>query len=168
MGLVLSQNFQSWYDWKKYGSRNVHGNYNGMNLQGFDPLEFYDAYRARRVDNFKEHFAHMQTVVRFRIATRRSPDFVQRYPSLVTRPLPDGQLLGGWEVRVNEMGLPFALTPLTPMDTMSMSPESLQILEVNEELMRHYRCRSLAVRKNGDWRPGRDLQEVIQLVFGIR
>jgi len=168
MGVVLSNHFQSWYDWKKFGSRNQHGLYNGMNLLGFDPLEFFDAYRARRVDTFHEFFAHMQTAVRLRIATLRIPDFVQRYPSLLTQPLPANQLVGGWEVRINEMGLPFSFTALTPMEMMSQAPGAVRVLEVNEALLKQHRCQSLLVQKRGNWTPGRDLNEVLQLVFGLR
>lgn len=168
MGVVLSQNFESWYDWKKFGSRNMHGNYNGMNLVGFDPMEFFDEYRARRVDNFREFFAHMRTAVRLRVAMRGVPDYVRRYPSLMAKPLPDGQLVGGWEVRVNEMGVPFSFTPLTPMDLMNLGAGEVRLLEVDEDLLRHHRCKSLAVARRGEWRPGRDLQEVLQLVFGLR
>lgn len=168
IGVVLSQNFQSWYDFKKFGSRNLHGNYNGMNLAGIDPMEFFDDYRARRVDTFREFFAHMRTAVRFRVAGRMMPDYVRRYPSLMTRTIPEGQLVGGWEVRVNEMGVPFSLTPLTPMDLMNLSPGEVRIVEVNEDLIRRFRCKSLAVARRGEWKMGHDLQEVVQLLFGVR
>lgn len=168
MGVMLSRDFQSWYDWKKFGGRNQHGLYNGMNLLGFDPLEFFDAYRARRVDTFREYFAHMQTAVRLRIATQRIPEYVQRYPSLIAKPLSADQLVGGWEVRVNEMGLPFSFTPLTPMEMMSVGSGTVQILEANEAILKQHRCKSLVVQKRGSWAVGRDLQEVLQLVFGLR
>lgn len=168
MGVVLSRDFQSWYDWKKFGNHNPHGAYNGMNLLGFDPLEFFDAYRARRVDTFREFFAHMQTAVRLRIATQRVPDYVQRYPSLISKPLSADQLVGGWEVRINEMGLPFSFTPLTPMEMMSVGSGTVQILEANEAILKQHRCKSLVFEKRGSWAIGRDLQEVLQLVFGIR
>lgn len=168
MGVVLSRDFQSWYDWKKFGNNNPHGTYNGMNLLGFDPLEFFDQYRARRVDTFREYFAHMQTAVRLRVATQRLPDFVQRYPSLIAKPLPAGQLVGGWEVRFNEMGLPFSFTPLTPMEMIGVGAGSVQVLEANEAILKQHRCKSLVVEKRGSWAIGRDLQEVLQLVFGLR
>jgi len=168
MGVVLSRDFQGWYDWKKFGNHNPHGAYNGMNLLGFDPLDFYDAFRGRRVDTLREYFAHMQTAVRLRIATQRMPDYVQRYPSLITKPLPADQLIGGWEVRINEMGLPFSFTPLTPMEMMSVGSGTVQVLEANEAILKQHRCKSLVVEKRGSCAIGHDLQEVLQLVFGLR
>ena len=37
IGLKLSDNFDSWFTWKKFGSPNQHENWNGMNLMGLDP-----------------------------------------------------------------------------------------------------------------------------------
>jgi murein DD-endopeptidase MepM/ murein hydrolase activator NlpD len=168
MGVMLSREFQSWYDWKKFGSYNQHGLYNGMNLLGFDPLDFFNEYRARRVDTFRDYFAHMQTAVRLRIGTRRTPDYVMRYPSLVIKPLPADGVIGGWEVRINEMGLPFSFTPLTPMETMGLGSDEVRVLEANETILKQHRCKSLVFPKHGSWAIGRDLQEVLQLVFGLR
>ncbi len=168
MGVLLSRDFQSWFDWKKFGGHNQQAIYNGMNLMGFDPLDFYNEFRSRRVDTFRAYFARMQTAVRLRIATRRIPDYATRYPSLLTKPLPVGELVGGWEMCVNEMGLPFSLTPLTPMETMSLAPDEVRVLDVDQVLLKKHRCRSLVFSKRGSWAIGRDLQEVLQLVFGRR
>jgi hypothetical protein len=110
----------------------------------------------------------MQTAVRLRVGVRRIPDYVTRYPSLLAKPLPADGLIGGWEVRVNEMGLPFSLTPLTPMETMNLSADEVQVLEADETILKHHRCKSLVFSKRGGWAVGRDLQEVLQLVFGFR
>ena len=168
MGVMLSRDFENWFDWKKFGSHNQQGIWNGMNLYGFDPLDFFNEFRARKVDTFREYFAHMQTAVRLRIATRRIPDYVQRYPSLIAKPLPADGLIGGWEVRVNEMGLPFSFTPLTPMEAMGLAPDEVRVLETDTALLKQHRCKSLVFSKRGNYALGRDLLEVMQLVFGVR
>jgi len=139
-----------------------------MNLLGFDPLDFFNEYRARHVDTFRDYFAHMQTAVRLRIGTRRTPDYLMRYPSLVAKPLPADGVIGGWEVRFNEMGLPFSFTPLTPMEAMGVGIDEVRVLEANETILKQHRCKSLVFPKRGTWAIGRDLQEVLQLVFGLR
>ncbi|MFT3781890.1 MAG: M23 family metallopeptidase [Nibricoccus sp.] len=168
MGVVLTNNFESWYETKKFGNRNYHGIYNGMNLLGFDPLDFFDQFRGRRVNTFRDYFSHLQPAVRLRIATRRIPDYVQRYPSLLAKPLPTGDLIGGWEVSFNEMGLPFSFTPLTPMEMMSVAPDQVQILDANAAILKGHRCKSLVFERRGKWAIGRDLETVLQLVFGLR
>ena len=55
----------------------------------------------------------MKAQVTLRIATRKVPDFVQRYPSLLQAPLP-ADPVGGWEIQFDWTGLPFCLAPAYP------------------------------------------------------
>ena len=167
IGVMMTREFQSWYDRRKFGSRNEHGLWNGMNLMGIDPLEFYNQWRAGRLTSVQAHFAGMETVVRLRIATIRTPDFVARYPSLLTRPLPVGPV-AGWEIRFNWTGVPFSWTPLTSMEVVTLRPNQPQIVEVNAVRERREKSRSLAVQRRGSWVPGKDLETVLQLLFGLR
>lgn len=165
IGLMVTRNFQSWYDSRKFGSRNQHGWWNGMNLMGIDPLDFMNSWRAGRVDSFAGYFVRMEPVVRVRIATTRVPDFVNRYPALLTGPLPAE--LGGWEIRFNETGLPFSWRPLAPIDVVGLVPNRPKIVDVNAALERANRSKTLAVRRRGAWIAGRDLTTVLQQLFGL-
>ncbi len=167
IGLAVTRDFQAWYDRRKFGSRNEHGMWNGMNLLGLDPVSFYNEWRAGRLRSPLDFFARQETVVRLKIATVRTPDFVQRYPSLLTRPLPLG-LVSGWEIRFNWTGLPFSWTPLAPDEVAGLRPHDPQIIEVNSAVERRERSRSLAVQRRGAWEPGRDLETVLQQLFGLR
>lgn len=166
IGLRLSDNFQSWYDWKKFGSRNDHGVYNGMNLLGTDPLALFNAYRAGQVTTLGEWFARLQPAVKFRIATRRTPDFVQRYPALVQKHLP--MLIAGWEVECDWTGLPFRWTPLDADAVRGMKPNEVRVLEVNQALNQREKSKALVIRRGQQWVPVDDLQTMLQLVFGLR
>jgi hypothetical protein len=90
---------------------------------------------------------------------------VTRYPSLLTRPMPMGPV-AGWEIRFNWTGLPFAWTPLTAAEVAGLAPENVQILEVNADIERRERSRSLAVARRGGWEAGKDLETVLALLFG--
>ena len=166
IGLVVTQNFQRWYDQRRFGSRNEHGIWNGMNLAGIDPLAFFNEWRAGRIASAQDFFARMDTAVRVRIATFRTPDFVVRYPSLLTKPLPFGPI-GGWDVRFNWTGLPFSWTPLTGAEVAGLKAGQPQIVEVNAALERRERSKSLAVERRGAWTIGKDLETVLQQLFGI-
>ncbi|MGC4071891.1 MAG: M23 family metallopeptidase [Nibricoccus sp.] len=168
IGLWLTREFQGWYGWKKFGSANEHGFFNGMNLIGIDPLDFYDKLRARRVDTFQQYYAQLTPAVRLRIATRKVPDFIERYPALQTKPLPEGTLVAGWEVSFNEMGVPFAWTPLTSMELLGYAPNEIRVIESNEALLKRHRCKSLVFTKRGKPAVGKDLETVLQLLFGLR
>lgn len=167
IGLMMTRRFQSWYDWRKFGSPNQHGLYNGMNLMGVDALDFFNQFRARRVNNFEEYFARMPAVARVRIATRRVPDFVLRYPELVSGEIPmPGP--AGWEIKVNETGLPFAWMPLDAAAVAGYRPDEVRLFDVDADALKRFRCKSVAVLRRGEYRPGRDLETVLQQVFELR
>lgn len=165
IGLAVTRDFQSWYLRRRLGSRNEHGMWNGMNLLGLDPVPFFDDWRAGRLAEPRDLLARQQTAVRLRIASFRVPDFVQRYPALLTRPMPLGPV-AGWEIRCNWTGLPFAWTPLTTTEVSGLAPLQPQIVEFDAALARRERSRSLAVAWRGGWRPGKDLEMLLQQLFG--
>lgn len=167
IGLLMTRQFQPWYDSKKFGSANEQGIYNGMNLMALDALDFFNAFRARRVNNFTEYFAQLPAVARVRIATNRVPDFVQRYPELLTGEVPMGGV-GGWEIKVNATGIPFSWTPLKAADVIGLPANAVKLSDVNAEAIKRFRCKSIAVARRGDYVPGRDLETMLQLVFGLR
>ena len=45
IGLRLTDNFQSWYNHKKFSTPNRHGNFSGFNLVGFDPTLLFKVLR---------------------------------------------------------------------------------------------------------------------------
>lgn len=166
IGLMISRNFQSWYDSKKFGSRNQHNLWNGMNLVGIDPLDFYEKWRLRKVNTFKEYFAQMRPAVRLRIASGRIPDFATRYPSLLTKPMT--QYVSGWEIAFNWTGLPFSWTPLSPIESVGLSATEPAFVEVDAALDRQQRSKNLAVKRREKWVAGRDLETVLEQIFGTR
>ncbi len=165
IGVAVTRDYQNWHDRQRAGGRNEHGMWNGMNLMGLDPLAFYADWRAGRIHSVQEAFERMTPVVRLRIATSRVPDFVTRYPSLLRRPLPEGPV-AGWEIVFNWTGLPFAWTPLTPMEAAGLVTMQPRILEVNAEVERRERSRTLAVSRRGAWAPAKDLLVVLDQLFG--
>jgi murein DD-endopeptidase MepM/ murein hydrolase activator NlpD len=168
IGVAVTRNFQAWYDRRRFGSKNEHGMWNGMNLMGIDPLQFFNEWRAGRIASVQDFFNRMEPAVRVRIATFRTPDFVTRYPSLLTKPIPLGPV-SGWEIKFNWSGIPFAWTPLGPADVVGLRPEQPMLLDVNAAIERRERSKTLAVsRRGGKWTPGKDLETVLQQLFGLR
>ena len=167
IGVMITRDFETWYERKKFGSRNDHGAWNGMNLVGLDPLDFLNAWRAHRVETFQDYFAHMATAVRVRIATPRVPDFITRYPALLTKPIPMG-VVTGWEIRCNWTGLPFSWTPLTGMEVAGLAPEQPLIVDVDAAIAKRERSKTLVVSHRGAWTIGKDLETILQQLFGVR
>lgn len=169
IGLMVTTNFAAWYAGNKsLGSPNEQGLWNGMNLMGIDPNDFLREWRLRRVDNFQQYLDRMRAVVKVRVATSRTPDFITRYPALLRKPLPAGPV-AGWEIECNGTGLPFAWTPLGPLEVMGLRPNSPQVVAADPALLRAWRCKSLArPLRGGGYAPGTDLSTMLQQVFGLR
>jgi murein DD-endopeptidase MepM/ murein hydrolase activator NlpD len=167
IGVMVTRNFQLWYDRKGFGSRNEQGLWNGMNLMGLDPLAVFNGWRDGRLKTMQDVFAQQRPAVRLRLGGHLMPDFVARYPSLLTRPLPMGPP-AGWEIAFNWSGVPFAWTPLTSTEAIGLVPDRPVITSVDSELERREHSKSLVVSRRGTWVPGSDLQTVLQQLFGLR
>ena len=167
VGLRVRDNFDQWYHTRRFGSANVHGEYNGMNLMGIDPLEFLRLWRLRQVNDFQQYFDHEKPVVRLRVATTLVPDFIARYPALLRRPMPNG-LVAGWEIECNWTGIPFAWTPLTADQMTGARAGSVQVISVDSALMHAHRCKHLVVSRHGGYEPVGDLSEMLEQVFDLR
>jgi hypothetical protein len=166
IGVMVTREFASWYARKGFGSPNDHGLWNGMNLMGFDPLDFLNRWRAGKVNTFQDYFATMEPAVRVRLATRRVPDYVLRYPSLLTKPLPAA--VAGWEITFNWTGIPFAWTPLTDLEAIGLTPNVPKFVDVDPAIERRSRSKSLVVSRRGSWTAGKDLEIVLQQLFELR
>ena len=167
IGVMVTRNFQLWYDRKGFGSRNEQGLWNGYNLIGIDPLMVFNGWRSGGFHTMHDVFAQMAPAARVRIATHQFPDFLSRYPSLLTKPMPMGPV-SGWEIAVNWTGVPFAWTPLTATELIGLAPDKPVVVSANAEIERRERSKSIALARRGGWVAGRDLEEVLQQIFGIR
>lgn len=143
LGLMATRDFQSWYNRQKFGSPNLHDDWNGMNLMGFDPRDFFDQFRAKRVDDIGEYLAQLPVAVKVRVSVGRTPDFAVRYPSLVKGELPPGSLVAGWEIDCYWTGLPLALRPLSAVEMVGQRSGTVRIVEVNHEEVVGHRAISL-------------------------
>ncbi|HZP60842.1 MAG TPA: M23 family metallopeptidase [Opitutaceae bacterium] len=168
IGLMITRDFQAWYDWKKFPDPNEHGIWNGFNLMGFDPLDFLNKFRTRQVNNFADYFAQMQPAVRVRLATAKVPDFVQRYPSLLTKPLPPSGVVAGWEIACDWTGLPFRWTPLEANEAAGLAPEQPVVIWADGKSQREHPSKSLIYPQGSGYAIDTDLAMVLQQLFGLR
>ena len=103
IGLMSSKNFNKWYyGSKKFKDKNYFGNYNGMNLTGFDPLDFFYAARAGKITSMAGYIQSLPTAFVVRVYTKSIPDFVKMYPNLVDNNGSDT----GWDIHFTWYGLP--------------------------------------------------------------
>jgi murein DD-endopeptidase MepM/ murein hydrolase activator NlpD len=165
MALEITSDFQRWYVAQKFGSPNKHGMHNGMNLMGVDPRDFYDEFRAKRVNDFGEYLARQPVAVRVRVGQRKVPDFVLRYPSLLKSAVPVGAL-AGWEIDLLWTGLPVALRPLTSAEAGTLRSGAVEIVKVDEDLVTRQRSIRLVRARGNGWQSTKNLDEVLGKLFG--
>ena len=109
LNLMLSPNFQSWYDTFHKEEPNYHGLYNGINLKGIDIAQFYLALRRKPTLSIPEFLADDETFYKVALPNSANFDFARRYPQLV-RP---GKKTGprSWIVSFARSGLPLEIEP---------------------------------------------------------
>lgn len=108
VALLLSRNFQGWYDAYRGGSPNKHGLYNGMNLVGMDPSAVLLAAHKEPSFDLRRHVRALEPA--FRITVPASPHFtlLREHPWLV----PDGENANpqSWTVTFTRTGVPVRIT----------------------------------------------------------
>lgn len=108
LGLLLSLRFDGWHH-KLYGSQNLHGIHNGMNLSGMDIAGLYLALQENPELSIPDFISRNPTYYKVTVARRGPLEIVERYPWLKRgdhqRPSPS------WELSFSASGLPLGIAP---------------------------------------------------------
>jgi len=167
VGFRLTDGFQDWFDRQKFGSRNRHGAWNGMNLVGIDPLRFYRAMRSGEVSGLQEHLRRLPVAGRIRVYTGQVPDFVERYPALVTRTYA-GRELVAWDIAFTEFGVPKAWTPRFAEEGLPGRPGDVRVLTYNPALLKAQTCRRVIRIGGGQPTIAPGTLSTLKKLFGFR
>lgn len=132
IGFRLTGDFQTWYHRQKFGSKNRHGNWNGMNLVSLNPLDFYQAIRAGKVRSLNQFLKTVPAVARIRVHSAAVPDFVKEYPALLTRPYA-GKTVVAWDIAFTRYGLPKEWTPRFADEAIAGSAGDVRVLAYSPE-----------------------------------
>ena len=164
IGLKLSNRFDSWYKKQQFGTPNKHGVWNGMNLMGIDPLDFFKRARDPRWVGEVLYIKTLPTAFIFKISTRVIPDFIRRYPQLLNvNQLPER--VYGWKVECTWFGFPKNWTPIEAPDSSLGKPGTLKLIMCDSQLLLNNRgAKMIAWGKNGA-HPGRRLLKMVGILF---
>lgn len=164
IGFWVSENFQSWYDWKKFGSKNTHGALNGMNIIGLDPIDFYNSYMEGTVTDFETYLNRLPTAFTIRVKSDRIPDFVRRYPSLALGGIP---VRGprGWEIEFTSFGLPVRWRALASAPEQS---ERVRVVQHDSAVVAEHGCINAVKLRGNRASVGSHTERTLQLLFGFR
>lgn len=161
IGLKYSSRFINWYNAQKYKNKLLFGNYNGMNLQGFDPLAFYKAARDGKIGHgLAGYIKSLPTAVVVRVYTRATPDFVNNYPALVDNNGKDC----GWDIHFTWYGMPKKFERIKNPRVGAKSGE-VEIVSYNPEELKH-NCRKMVVlRRKNSPQITRELKVILDKIF---
>ena len=162
IGLQLNSKFSWWFSQKGFGSKNQHGPWNGMNLTGWNPLEYYRMALAGEINGPKEFLQREPVAVRVRVPYAGVPDLARRSPGMVV----DGDITdpAGWEVDFSEYGVPLRFRRISA----NGFPEGRSTSEViaYDADIAFPKCRDLLDKQGQSYVPGRDLERALELLFG--
>ena len=165
IGLRLSDRFQRWYDAMDFEDRNLHRNWNGLNLVGLDPIAFYTQYRLGSMDSPETYIRELPTAYCLRVQSRVIPDFVRRYPALVAGSI-SAEDLGGWEVEFTWYGLPKRWFPLPRDHFLPDGREGrVTLVRADPTVIRDHQCAPKYGIDSDDSELGSVLSRNLQLLF---
>jgi len=148
VGLILNARFSQWFHAQKL--KNGHGNFNGWNLLAVDPLAVYENQRQQTDFDFFRHIAALPAAFEIVLATRRKPNFFDRYPCLWEGAPYQG---AGLQMKVSENGLPIKGRNATESERQLQGAHQSAVLRVDPEALGRNGCH-LVICQSGLWRLG--------------
>ncbi|MGE9290505.1 MAG: M23 family metallopeptidase, partial [Puniceicoccales bacterium] len=162
IGLQMDSDFAWWYNRQRYGSKNQHGPWNGMNLAGWDPLEYYQLALAGKIAGPGDYLQRQPTAVRVRVPYTGVPDLIRRSPGLAEGDLSGSA--GGWEVDFSEYGVPLRFRRLSVAE-MGDGASAVEVVHHDGNIA-FPKCKDLLDKKGSGYVPGKDLNRTLELIFG--
>jgi peptidoglycan LD-endopeptidase LytH len=164
IGLRLSDQFDGWYiKQKKFAQRNEHGNFNGMNLMGIDPLALMNEARYGMLTDLSAYIQSLPTAFTVYVAYAKVPSFLKRYPTFLDGPVPTPGTYSGWEIEFTSYGLPKRWKTIKP--TTPLKPGSITVVSYNEGLLKAGCRKTIVLGKNKKCTIGNHLQDVVDILF---
>ncbi len=163
IGFQLQRNFNVWFSRQGFGSPNFHGAWNGMNLVGLDPLDYYEQILSGKVRGIRSYLGRLPVAARTRVHFSGVPDFVRRNPGLVVG-YQRGQTPASWEIDFAWFGLPVRWRPVYQKEERS-STARVEILGANRELLTQNRCRNLITFQGDNPTMDRFLRSRLEILF---
>jgi murein DD-endopeptidase MepM/ murein hydrolase activator NlpD len=148
IGVRVNTRFEQWFDrWYEDG-KNVHGNWNGMNLLGLDAAEIL---KQAAVGSFHLNDFLKKQPVLCRVRVHQADfDLLKRFPELVDDDDPENEsAIQAWEVALNFSGIPVRLKPIRK--EVRTGGARYRLLEVDAKVRAKHPCGGLVFRKGQQW-----------------
>jgi murein DD-endopeptidase MepM/ murein hydrolase activator NlpD len=163
LNLRVNDRFASWRRKTSPDQRNDHGDWNGLNFLGIDPLQVLLEQRKLGTNFNLLKFIREQPVL-CRVLVRDT-DFpwLHHYARFVqSDPAVRQEGIAGYEIALNFNGVPLEL--IARSATQIKGRKRFQLLSVNEEEYRKHPCRRLVVKRAGRWELGYNGERLLDLL----
>ncbi len=150
--------FEKWYQAQRYTVRNFHGAWNGFNLVGFDPLDFY-----RKKLSPLRYVQSLPPAFTLKVGKKGLPSYLEKCRELISVPLPSYHNVLGWEIDFSWFGLPTRWKPL-----LKDAPKEGSVLLTHvytTELCIHGSRDTIRTGAKGKYVMGRVLEKIVKLLF---
>jgi murein DD-endopeptidase MepM/ murein hydrolase activator NlpD len=148
IGLINNIRFAEWYRAQKLTPD--HGNFNGQNFLGINPLEFYLAQYADPTVHFGAFLKTVPVAFEVVMRPRQQLDFFRRYGALWNGPYAAG---GAILVSCSENGLPLQGRLATDEEASALRSSEILIRNVKDEALGRNGCH-LITHSSGQWAIG--------------
>ena len=167
IGLMLSGNFEGWYNRQNFKTPNRHGSWNGMNLVSVDPLGFYEAVLAGKARNFDAYLRALPVAARLRVFFGDTPAFVRNYPGLLFGKIREEKLVA-WDIAFTDFGVPKSWTPRYEAEGIGGNPGEVHILSYAPDRLKRQPCQRVLDFKNGGVVLSKQTKDALELLFGFQ
>lgn len=110
LGLMINDKFTQWYD-GNIKTPNHHGNFNGLNLVGFDPAPLLILCNEGKRPTLSEFFSTMEPEYIVRLPGAGMPYIGKTYPFLLKSGKVSATEALSWDITFSSTGVPLALSP---------------------------------------------------------
>ena len=165
LNVLVNDNFATWFKKTSRGERNDHGEWNGQNLLGLDPLQILLGENNPAQKFSLLDFLRNQTELCRVLVRATNFPYLKRYAALIVRnPVAEKEGIAGYEMALNYNGVPFVLMPRAASEI--KSPARFQLVSVNAPVALANPCRRLVVQHGSHWQLGdRGIENLEMLTY---
>jgi murein DD-endopeptidase MepM/ murein hydrolase activator NlpD len=163
INFFVNDRFTQWHEKALPGQRNDHGDWNGQNLIGIDPVEVFKGQQKEGAKfSLLNYVRNQRELCRIVVRDTNFP-WLKRNLRLIRRnPVAEKQGIAGYEIALNFNGLPYQLIPRAEIEIPGKA--KVQLLSVNAEEQSKNPCRKLVTKKGSQWELTNTGQRVIDLL----
>ena len=158
VGMIRTRRFSIWANGQKLDNR--HGNYNGWNLTGINPLALYTTTDPVREFSMRNYLSDHPVAFELLINVNRPLDYFVRYPDLWKG---EGEPSGALVLEVSEGGVILRGHRLHSAEQGSSS-RSPQVLSVNRQVLGRNGLH-LVVERSGQWSLGNNGKKWLEILL---